>query len=400
MRIMIVLFVILVMLLRIAIVKKHDWNYEKERSQYLVDNQYNTANKHKYNASVIPITNTAVAYLPEDYSHRSFMKKRRTSFLRKYNPLLRKFITEDKERWKLSVLKFHGRLIDQFRQPIPNANVGIIIRYRSGGGGLFGASGNSAYDYSVYAKTDENGYFSLDKVVGQEFSVIVISAEGYIFKKYLYSSDIVNEVNTTSLKPYDIKGWKIQDATSLRQIKERTLRFPDKIKPNNDGSLYTAFLNDKSDEFFVAGSDRDITVSVVSNNDGEIARDNIKTTYEIKINDGGLIEVEDSDFPYKAPEVGYQSSVKQSFQSRTLENYRGRSGLVTYHEQYYYVALLKPKRYGLLKIYIDPHFRNRLNFSATFRINEHGLQDLLGEFELNSLMRRENFVYKQYEFKF
>ena len=383
--------IIIAMLIRIVIVTKDGIDYEKERSEYQKDN--------KHNAVIIPISDTAYGYIPEYISHRNFMRKKKVSSLRKYNPLAYKFITEDNEKWNLSVLNFHGQLIDQFKNPIPNANLGIVINYRNGNAGFFGG-GAPTRNYSVYAKTDKNGNFVLDKVVGKDFSVIVISAEGYFFNRYLYSRDKVNKANTTSSDPYVIKGWKIENPSSLENVDAKILGFPNKVKPNNDGRPYTVFLKNKSDDNFVEGNDGDITISVTTNNDGAIAREDIKSNYSIYLHNGGLVEVEDRDYPYMAPVAGYQSSIKQSFEYKDLGNSKGRGVHRGTFYSSYYIKLQDPIRFGFLDFRITPDFRGKLSYSATFRINELGTRELLRELDLDFSKRKENFTYAQYYFDF
>jgi len=383
---------IIVILIRVVLVKKDALDYENERNQFSLNHEYTE------NSVIIPISDTAVAYLPENFSHRNFMRKKKVSSLLSYNPLAFKFVTEDKDRWNVATLKFYGKLIDQFQNPIPNVNLGIIILYSRGVSTFFG--GSSGSEYPVYVKTDENGFFSLDQVVGKEFSIVVVSANGYFFKQYLYSRNIVNQAVTTKQNPFIIKGWKIENPTTLRKVEAKSLIFPKKVTPQNDGRPYTAFLNSKSDNKFVKGSNRDITVSVTSNNDGEIPSEEIRTTYTIEINKGGLIEVEDSDFPYKAPEVGYQPRIDESFKSKHLNDYRGRSGLSTSDEKYFYIKLDNPEQYGLLHFFIEPDLRGKLYYSLHIRLNGLGTRELLRESDLEFMKSKKHFTYKGYYFDF
>lgn len=228
------------------------------------------------------------------------------------------------ENWRKTI-EFYGRVVDQSGQPVSGANVHLIWTDTS-------PSGSSEANKS----TDSEGAFSLSGTTGRLLQVW-ISKDGYYTPKtnrnnFDYAAGYMADPSNPIIFHLLRKGAGTDLITSQAGM-ARTLDFSASTR---DGSPVRVDLFNRK-----VGTDGQIEVS---QNKPAYGAWQTATgwSYRLTIPDGGFVETTD-EFPFEAPESGYQQVVEFKFQ-------KGTPDWTERIEKSFYIAFGSPRRYGRIRV--------------------------------------------------
>lgn len=222
-------------------------------------------------------------------------------------------------------IEFYGRVVDQSTQSIAGASVHFIWS------DAFSQLGTATADTVSTA----DGAFSLTGVAGSAVSVYV-TKEGY------YAVRSLNRIDF--------------DPTGNGSSKENPALFHFRKKgPGTDLITSKYGVND----YLGVSAPRDGTPVVVdffnrkTGGEGQLILSNVKPAYEnwkqatewsyrLAIPVGGFLETRE-EFPYEAPESGYQEVIEFNFQ-------KGTTNWLERFDKTYYIAFGNPCRYGRIRV--------------------------------------------------
>lgn len=214
-----------------------------------------------------------------------------------YPPLywLRSFIfwwrVDLNERYSNVAVDFHGKVIDQYGQPVTGADVPAKVHVHDG---LYAMH----VDF-VDETTDSLGLFRIHGHRGTEMELSV-KKSGYLFAKklgYLFDLPLAAKDGPASINnPFIIPAWR-NDSPPKRQLRTETHKFnliPD--GRNYYVNLLAGTISEQKDE-------GDLLVSITRPKTLEL---NVRFDWSIhlELKDGGLTETNDP-FLFLAPETGY-----------------------------------------------------------------------------------------------
>lgn len=230
------------------------------------------------------------------------------------------------KRWQWNVaINFYGKVVDENDRPVEGVTINCIWTDSS-------QKGTS----HATLKTDKNGSFALVEKTGKALQVR-IEKEGYY---NLRENPISFEYADFYEEDYHIPDPKKPVIFHLRKKGEGAsllYHYSEVSVPWNNSFINFDFLKGKampSDHLQISG--------IKSTQRDERGHFDWKVT--LTIPDGGFIEHND-EFPFNAPESGYQSSLV--FDKKTSQP--DWSYTV---EKYYYFVFDQPKRYGRMRLYV------------------------------------------------
>jgi carboxypeptidase family protein len=262
------------------------------------------------------------------------------------------------EQWKQRMhrpIAFYGRVVDENGRPVEGASVSFSYN-------RFIPPEDS---FTTNTVSDRNGMFSLSGVMGSTLSVHV-GKQGY----YSVGSANKNHFNymadhmeLSGYEPFSPdtgnpvifhlrkKGSGVELVTSQHGMS------PDlEISAGYDGvPVRVNFFSRK------VGSEGQLELSAVKPRRGETAS---QWSFRMSIPDGGFIE-ENDEFPFEAPESGYQSIVEFSFKA-------GETNWVETVSKDYYIIFGQPPKYGRIHIETGIYWGFRLQYA----INPNGSRNL------------------------
>jgi len=244
-------------------------------------------------------------------------------------------------------IEFYGKVVDENTNGIAGANIHFIWSTASAENGTLTADTVSASD----------GTFSLVSGTGSGISVYV-SKDGYYETKGLNHIDYDPSGSGSSkdnpvLFHFRKKGHGADLVTSQYGL-ARSLDFS---SPRDGSSVRVDFLNRKT------GSDGQMEVSQVKPAYGSW-QSATSWSYRLTIPDGGFVETSE-EFPFQAPESGYQPTVDFNFQ-KSDPNWTERL------DKTYYIAFGNPRRYGRIHVQTSISSGTILQYA----INPDGSQNL------------------------
>jgi hypothetical protein len=253
-----------------------------------------------------------------------------------------KFVPEQKP------FAFYGKVIDKDNQAVAGASVHLGLRTASA---LDGTS-------NVDTISSENGNFSLAEGAGSHLHVDV-------WKVGYFTVSSRNQV-------------EFDDTTGGGSSKENPVLFF--LKKKGEGvDLITSQYGVHSDvQVNVPLDGTPVRLNFLNretSGDGQIEFSNIKPdrlkqqksnewSFRMSIPDGGVVE-ENDEFPFEAPETGYQTTVAFNFKA-------GETNWTDVISRSYYIAFGSPRKYGWLHLDTQMYWGTRI----TYAINPDGTRNL------------------------
>jgi hypothetical protein len=273
--------------------------------------------------------------------------------------LTRKFIEEMKAdpsyQFKMPI-RFYGKLLDEEEKPLADADVHFKWN-------KINSANNEIESGEAGTKTDAEGLFSLVGQNGNGVCVAVSKPDYYNLREnpacFEYAMPWAANFHTPdSSKPVVFhlrkKGRGVALITS-----QNGMRSSLKLSIPMDGMpIKVDLLQQKITE---TGS---LQVSQVKP-DSKVWKQATEWSFQMTIPDGGFVEQHD-EFPFEAPETGYQPVLQLSFQE-------GQTNWTTYLKSDYYIRFGNPPRYGRL------HLETGIDDNGarlTYAINPDGSRNL------------------------
>jgi hypothetical protein len=237
------------------------------------------------------------------------------------------------QAWKESVhrpIEFYGKVVDENDQPIGGAKVIFSSDH------LFPQEGS----LKTNTMSDQNGLFSLSGVMGRGLGVEVKKTGYYPVKRanqtsFDYRANFQEPFHPDAGNPVVFhlrkRGAGTELITSQRGISP-LLEVP---VPRDGSPVYVDFTGRK------VGSSGHLLISQVKPEYLE-AKKATAWSFRMAIAEGGFIEQND-EFPFEAPESGYQPIVELQFN-------KGQTNWTTWLKRNYYIAFGQPRRYGVLDV--------------------------------------------------
>ncbi|MEI6780221.1 MAG: carboxypeptidase regulatory-like domain-containing protein [Verrucomicrobiota bacterium] len=233
------------------------------------------------------------------------------------------------ERQYETPISFYGRVVDQDGSPLADASV------------AFGWVNTNFQQQGSSTLSDGAGLFSLSGAQGKNLTVNV-SKEGY------YGS---SRSNQTSFQFSDMSG----NRTFTPDPASRVLFHLRKKGPGAELITSQYGVKDYLGVVVPRGG-TPVQVDLLSRKvgaGGQIVISQLKPPYQswkqatewtfrMAIPDGGFVE-QDEEFPFQAPEAGYQPTIEFHFKS-------GETNWATNLQRQYYIAFGQPRRYGRLVV--------------------------------------------------
>lgn len=251
-------------------------------------------------------------------------------------------------QWKMPI-KFYGKVVDENDQPVAEANINFDWNDMSPHG-------------TSYAKTasDAQGLFSLEGVTGRILGVYV-NKEGY----------------------YTFRGDSSQ-SFEYAQFFEANYHTPD---PNNPVIFRLRKKREAEsllvyEKEFRLAADQSVTMDLLTGNTNitpttlqiNLLPNEDEWTAQLSMVEGGGIQINTNEFPFEAPEEGYQSEILITYQTSKPSNwqnpYKGGSFFVKTSQGYALVELktLSGKRWIKIKPYFNPSGSRNLEFDETKKL--------------------------------
>jgi uncharacterized protein YegP (UPF0339 family) len=201
-------------------------------------------------------------------------------------------------------LEIYGLVVDQYNQPISDAEIVYVISYYDGN--VRADYGYAVEYYKIYS--DQDGRFALLNQLGFNLGIKKIKKTGYEFTdvpnksyangttySYLEGADIPKKITADS--PVVLKGWKIEE-TPQTYFQRDGVNYGFK-----SGETYTInFLNRGKKQKGEAEGD----LRVSFERSGDMAKNKPSWHVRLEAVNGGLVETSDT-YMYQAPEDGYSS---------------------------------------------------------------------------------------------
>ncbi len=290
---------------------------------------------------------------PDDYSQLSVQTQGLEAAIDAYIENIRR---DPAYQWKLPI-RFYGKVLDQYNNPVADATVHFQLVNLQGSEGV----------EEAYTRTDAEGRFSLEGKRGKNLGV-KISKEGY----------------------YDVSPYENQLDFEYANPAERSFYEPNANKPiifliRQKGKMEALIHREIKLELREPGATAivDLPTGNVSPSNGQlqvtvwkptITTEQVNTgkvfpydwRLQIRINNGGLAEHKDI-FPFGAPESGYTSRYDAS-----LHPTSGASPDTTVDKQFYF-WFGEPPRYGQFHLRTDG---DRPYVSIHYWLNPSGSRNL------------------------
>jgi hypothetical protein len=242
-------------------------------------------------------------------------------------------------------IEFYGEVVDENSQPVEGAQVSFSETYTSG---------------PVQTNTDANGLFSISGVSGAYLSVQVAKTGFYASKSnqvsFQYSPAMAADyfrpdANNPVIFHLRKKGAGVSLVTSQQGVSPEVAI----------GGLTNGVV--KRFNFFrkQVASDGQLELRAVRPPRGERATN---WSFRMSIPGGGLVEQQD-EFPFRAPESGYRSSIEFVFQAGDT------NWTETLHKRYY-IVFGEPAKYGWLDVETGAY----RGVSLRYAINPDGSRNL------------------------
>jgi hypothetical protein len=261
-------------------------------------------------------------------------------------------LTNAMREWNKNVnppIEFYGTVKDQYEQPVEGANIAFTYnQYTS-------PEGSSVTN----AITDTNGFFSLSGVSGGSLGVSVAKDGYYAVKSsnhFNYTGMLGSERFYPDSRNPVVFHLKKKNAGAKLITSDNGMRRDLVVSGLSDGTV-------KRVDFFTQqiGNTGQMELSAFKPAPGQPQSE---WWFRMSIPDGGLIE-ENDEFPFEAPESGYQSSVDFHFHA-------GATNWATTVQKNFYIKFGQPPKYG--RVYIDTAI-DRGSF-LRYAINPDGARNL------------------------
>jgi hypothetical protein len=237
---------------------------------------------------------------------------------------------------------FYGKVVDENTQAVADANVHFILNTTSSSNGIFDTNTSSAGD----------GSFSLTGITGSQTSVDVWKTGYYVAKS-------LNQINF--------------DPTGNGSSKDNPVLFHLRKKGASTDLISSSF------NVQMPRDGTPINVDLLNKNfgtSGQMQMSQVKPSYatwkqatawsfHMVILDGGFIE-ENDEFPFEAPEGGYQSTIDFNFNA-------GQPDWKTRFTKSYYIVFGNPPHYGNLTVQTDIMWGG---VRISYAVNPDGTQNL------------------------
>jgi hypothetical protein len=243
-------------------------------------------------------------------------------------------------------IEFYGKVIDENTQPVEGASIS------------FGCSQLSSEAYfETNATSDSAGLFSISGIMGSTLSVQVEKNRYYSVKTNPYKFDYRAVLNTPAFQPDPNNPvvFRLLKKGAGADLISGTM---DVKMPRDGTAVYVDFLNKTS------GADGQMQISQIK---PPYEGWKQATTWSLKMSipTGGFVE-ENDEFPFSAPEGGYQPAVAFDFNS-SLPDWK------TYFTKNYYFVFGSPPRYGCLTVETDITWASA---RITYTFNPDGSRNL------------------------
>jgi len=270
-------------------------------------------------------------------------------------------------------INFHGKLLDQYENPIVGAKINLRVAQQ--------VSGGSYFNVPVSLETDSNGRFHLDGISGEYFVIQKIEKEGYKFiliGEIGHSPEGKSKMDTSLAYPFVYRGWKIDTLDKVDDIYGIHINNKN-ILPNNQ--MYTTSFSDANGKTQFregSGSDIDFKLSRVGNR-----FDHDSYQFELSIPSGGFIERIDhfnNTYPFMAPADGYGATI-----SNVAKVTEDKKKLPRFEKKYYIKFKSEDGefKYGYVKILINPFWRDEgASVSIRGYVNSIGERNLFSKINL------------------
>jgi hypothetical protein len=240
-------------------------------------------------------------------------------------------------------IEFYGETVEGSNQPVAGVNAHLILTESP-------ATPNGIVETNL--QSDAQGYFSFTGAVGKLLQVW-LNKEGYYVSK---SNRIDFDYNGYQPNPNQPEVFHLRkkgpgaDLVTSQYGIAKDWGFS---TPLDGAPVWVDFLNRKT------GNEGQMEISAVKPDRLKQERAN-EWSFRMSISDGGFIE-ENDEFPFEAPDSGYQPTVEFHFKI-------GEPGWTdTIHESYY-IAFGQPRKYGRLDLDTQMYWGVRL----TYAINPDG----------------------------
>lgn len=248
-------------------------------------------------------------------------------------------------------IEFYGRVVDENGKPVEGASIGFSWTFYHPEG-----------SFTTNALSDGNGLFALKGVVGAELFVSV-SKPGYYNVKSLNQNNSFGYSTSLGSEPFKPspsdpvifhlrrKGSGVDLITSQHGI------FPELefSVPRDGTTIRVDFFGQK------VASQGQLEVSSVKPPRGQVASE---WSFRLSIPDGGFVE-ENDEFPFEAPESGYQTTLEFHFQA-------GETNWTDTLRRSYYIVFGQPPKYGRIDVETGAYMGVDLGYA----INPDGTRNL------------------------
>jgi hypothetical protein len=226
-------------------------------------------------------------------------------------------------------IEFYGKVVDENDNPIKDAHISFSYNR------LIPPEGSS----KTNALSDQNGLFSLSGIIGGTLGVQVEKTGYYLVKSTNQAHfDYMDHSGSESFHPDSnqpiIFHLRKKHAGAELITSQYGVSRDLEISGLKDGSpVRVDFFNRK------VGAEGQLELSAVKPPRGQSAPG---WSFRMSIPEGGFVEVKD-EFPFEAPESGYQPTVEYTFKPGET------NWTETLHKQFY-IAFGTPRRYGRIDL--------------------------------------------------
>lgn len=250
--------------------------------------------------------------------------------------------------WRMPI-NFFGRVVDESEQPVPGAKVELSWTDLS-------QAGSS----QSHTTTDAQGFFSLLNETGRHLQVRVSKDGYYTPKQQQISFDYAGfwEANYYQPDPHNPVLFHLRKKNRREALSSGEIR---PTIPANGIPVRFDLLNRGK-----VSPDGQLEIAAVTNTEQYPPRI-FNWRAAISVADGGLIE-QDSEFPFEAPESGYQPSVEFNMPTNAADWKR----LI---EKSYFVKFGSPPRYGRIEVGLNGASQKA---SINYWVNPTGSRNLEG----------------------
>jgi len=242
-------------------------------------------------------------------------------------------------------IKFYGRAVDQYGDPVPAAEVMGMVLFNTGA---------RVGEKPVTTTTDVQGYFQFTDIEGQDLG-IGFKKEGYEYNSYnssfsysYFEADHKRHIPDPK-NPVVFTLWKGQDAEALVQY-HREWRFP-----VNEGSVR---INLETGKMGQPEADLIVTIS----------RNPLRMPYgtrgfawkaTVEVVDGGLIRAGKRDYYNLAPESGHVPRLEQVQEAQNPNDYSVKWTWEESIKDTFFISSRHGKNIARVHLYIRPNIDRR-----------------------------------------